>query len=381
MGLNMQTSPERRIILSFSNVIFVLVAIASALVIWQLRGLFLILMVAIVLAATIAPIVDWAEQWRIPRWMTVVTVYFSILAGIIGVSIIIGPTVIDQIERLVSGFPAFLSASADLVEIWIVTQSHTRPEIIGPVFDFVNVQELTNLGISSLRQLLIRSYGFTTDLVSAGVSLILAIFLSGYMLSDSRTLLRSFTRLFPKPWDIHLAQQIHPISRRIGSYIRGRALVSALLGVVITLGLSALGLSEYSLGLGAIASVTNLIPFIGPLLGAGPALIVAISQGVWTFLWVLGLFVIVQNLETYVLDPLLVGSSVGVHPFYQLLAVLGGTQVLGIVGALIVPPWIAGAAVLLENLYLKPKFEAEQHTNTKMAPSAEQIEPNSFSVG
>ena len=91
-----------------------------------------------------------------------------------------------------------------------------------------------------------------------------------------------------------------------------------------------------------------------------PALLVAIPQGGWTFLWVLLLYVVAQNLETYVLDPLLVGSSVGVHPLYQLLAVLGGAQVLGIIGALIVPPWIAGGAVLLENLYLRPKLIAER---------------------
>lgn len=380
VGLNIQTQPERRIIISFANIIFVLVAIASALVIWQLRSLFIILMVAIVLAATIAPVVDWAERWRIPRWMTVVLVYFSILASIIGFSVLVGPTVINQIELLVSGLPPFLSTSAELIETWAVVQSHTRPEIVGPVFDLLDAQGLINWGISSLRQLLIRSYGFTSDLISAGFSLILAVFISGYMLSDSRTLVHSFTRLFPKPWDEQLAEQAGPISKRIGSYIRGRALVSALLGVVISLGLSVLGLSEYSLGLGAIASITNLIPFIGPLLGAVPALIVAISQSIWTFLWVLLLFIVVQNLEAYVLDPLLVGSSVGVHPLYQLLAVLGGTQVLGIVGALIVPPWIAGAAVLLENLYLKPKLEAEQVIDTEMAPSSNRTEPDSLPI-
>ena len=73
------------------------------------------------------------------------------------------------------------------------------------------------------------------------------------------------------------------------------------------------------------------------------------------------LFVIVQNLETYLLDPLLVGNSVKVSPLYQLLAVLGGAQVLGIIGALIVPPWIAGMGVLLENLYVKPKLIMEGH--------------------
>ncbi|MFP3386338.1 AI-2E family transporter, partial [Tritonibacter sp. SIMBA_163] len=86
-----------------------------------------------------------------------------------------------------------------------------------------------------------------------------------------------------------------------------------------------------------------------------PALIVATAQGGWTVLWVLLLFVVIQNLETYVLDPLLVGNTVRLHPLYQLLAVIGGAQVLGILGALIVPPWVAGAATLIENLYLKPK--------------------------
>ncbi|MEL7246376.1 MAG: AI-2E family transporter, partial [Cyanobacteria bacterium J06573_2] len=69
---------------------------------------------------------------------------------------------------------------------------------------------------------------------------------------------------------------------------------------------------------------------------------------------------IIQNLETYVLDPLLVGNTVRVHPFYQLLAVLGGTQVLGIIGAVIVPPWVAGITVLIENLYLRPKLLKEE---------------------
>jgi len=97
-------------------------------------------------------------------------------------------------------------------------------------------------------------------------------------------------------------------------------------------------------------------------LGAIPALVVAIAAGGWKFLWILLFFVVIQNIETYVLDPFLVGSSVGLHPLYQLLAVVGGTQILGIIGALIVPPWVAGAAALIENLYLEPKQRAEQKT-------------------
>jgi predicted PurR-regulated permease PerM len=87
------------------------------------------------------------------------------------------------------------------------------------------------------------------------------------------------------------------------------------------------------------------------------------------------LFVIIQNLETYVLDPLLVGSSVKILPLYQLLAVLGGTQLLGIIGAVIVPPWVAGASVFLENLYLKPKQLAEQQEALTPPSNAEPSNP------
>jgi predicted PurR-regulated permease PerM len=83
--------------------------------------------------------------------------------------------------------------------------------------------------------------------------------------------------------------------------------------------------------------------------------------------------------ETYVLDPLLVGSSVGVHPLYQLLAVLGGTQVLGIIGALIVPPWVAGSAILLENLYVQPKLLTEQKQQRTITLKAQEEEKPSLS--
>jgi predicted PurR-regulated permease PerM len=176
------------------------------------------------------------------------------------------------------------------------------------------------------------------------------------MLSGSEGLIRGLVSLFPDPWDELLLAQVEPMTERMGGYIQGRIVVSGILGIVITIGLRLLGISELALGLGVIAGVTNLIPFFGPVLGAIPALVVAIAHGGWTFAWVFILFIIIQNLETYVLDPLLVGSSVKVNPLYQLLAVLGGAQVLGILGALIVPPWVAGSAVLLDNLYIRQKI-------------------------
>lgn len=368
----MKLESEQRISISLSTLLLIPALILGVLVVWQLRGLIILLMMSLVLAAAIAPVVDFAERWRIPRWVMVILVYLTLIGGLTGVGLLIGPTVFEQIQRLIRQVPLSLNNVLTTVQNWVINQSDTRPELINQLFSqVIDVQGLTAWAIRSTQKLLIRSVGLTTEIAGGVFSVVLALFLSGYLLSDSKTLTQSATRLFPKPWDERLAAQVVPVSNRIGSYIRGRVLVSAILAAAITTSLSVLGLSDFALGLGAIAGVTNLIPFLGPVLGAIPALVVAVSQGWWTLLWVFLLFVIIQNVETYVLDPLLVGTSVGIHPLYQLLAVLGGTQVLGLLGAIIVPPWVAGASVLLENLYLQPKLLAEKQAQASL-PVAKQ---------
>ncbi len=361
--------------LSVSNLLLIVATGFLVILLWQLRSLLVTLMIAVVLAAAVTPLVEAAERWRFPRWLAVITVYLAILASLIGAGLIIGPTLATQIQSLVTRLPEYLDNLWGLVERFAIKEGITQPEALPQFFD---LQALTSWAIRSGQQLLVQSYGLTTGILGAVFNLILAFLLSGYMVAGRENLIKGLVSLFPQPWDERLAAQVKPITHRMGGYIQGRVLVSAILAVAITLGLGILGLSEFALALGVIAGFTNLIPFVGPILGAVPALIVAVSQGEWTFLWVLLLFAIVQNIETYVLDPLLVGSSVQVHPLYQLLAVLGGTQVLGIVGAVIVPPWVAGVSVLLENLYLRPKLLAED-TTTVEPPIESAIEPLSAS--
>lgn len=356
----MSAIPKQQITVSVTNLLLVVATGLLLVLLWQLRSLLVALMIAVVIAATLAPTIDRAEQLRVPRWLAVILVYLGLSAIVTGAGLLIGPTVVQQIEQLIQRLPSYLDIMRSLAENLAIRLGRTDPDTISPISQLFDTQALTSWVIRTSQELLVRSYDVTKGILGGFFTLILSLLLSGYMLSGSENLIKGLVMLFPKPWDERLEAQVIPVSRRMGGYIQGRVLVSAILGIVITLGLTLLGLSEFSLGLGVIAGFTNLIPFLGPILGAIPALIVAIGSGGWTFLWVLLLFAIVQNLEAYVLDPLLVGSSVNVHPLYQLLAVLGGTQVLGIVGALIVPPWVAGAAVLLENLYLKPKRLAEQ---------------------
>ena len=356
----MNTIPKQRITVTLVNLVLVVTTGLLLVLLWQLRSLLVALMIAIVVAAALAPIIDSAQKLRLPRWLAVIVVYLGLIGLLTGAGVLIGPTVAEQIERLIRRLPGYLEVVRSLIENLAIRFGLTDPETVSPVSQLFNPQALTGWVIRSSQQLLVRSYSVTRGILGGFFTLILALLLSGYMLSGSEKLIQGLVSLFPYPWNERLEAQVEPVTQRMGGYIQGRVLVSGILGIAITAGLGILGLSEFALGLGVIAGFTNLIPFLGPILGAVPALIVAVGHGGLTFFWVLLLFVIIQNVETYVLDPLLVGNSVKVHPLYQLLAVLGGTQVLGIIGALIVPPWVAGASVLLENLYLKPKQLAEQ---------------------
>ncbi len=346
---------ERRITISASNLLLTVAVGLLMVLLWQLRSLLVVLMIAIVLASTLAPVIESAEKLKIPRWLAVIGVYLGLIATFTLMVIVIGPAVVEQIERLLRKLPGYLNVLETLIDSLVMRLGMTETTL-GEFFD---TQTLTNWLFRSSQQLLVRSYGVTRGIVGGVFTLILAVLLSGYMLSGSSSLIQGIVSLFPQPWEQRLREQVQPVSKRMGGYIQGRVLVSAILAIAINIGLRILGISEFALGLGVIAGVTNLIPFFGPVLGAIPALIVAVSFGGWTFLWVLLLFVVLQNVETYLLDPLLVGNSVKVSPLYQLLAVLGGVQVLGILGAIIVPPWVAGMGVILDNLYLKPKQETE----------------------
>ncbi|PSB24600.1 AI-2E family transporter [Stenomitos frigidus] len=347
---------EQRITISLSSLFSILLIVVLLVLLWQLQSLLILLMISVVLAATLSPIVNWAEGRRVPRWLAVIGVYLALIGGFVGAGVLIGPTVVEQTDRLITQIPVYSEALFNWIQGLALRLNTSHPELVPQL---VNPQALTNWVIRSSQQVLLRSFGLTKNIVGALFSVILILLISGYMVAGSKTLLQGFVQLFPQPWDRRLLAQVKPVSQRMGGFIQGRVVVSAILGVVTTVGLNILGLSEVSLALGVIAGFTNLIPFVGPFLGAIPALIVSLSMGGVTWLWVLLLFAIVQNLESYILDPLLVGSSVNIHPLYQLLAVFGGTQVLGILGAIIVPPWIAGAAVLLENLYIRPKRIAE----------------------
>lgn len=204
--------------ISLSNIFLIVATGFLVVLLWQLRSLLVTLMIAVVMAAAIAPIIDAAERLRFPRWLAVITVYLSLLGGLTGAGLIIGPTVAAQFQTLVNRLPVFLENLRSLAENLALRLRITQPESIRQLFD---IQDLTSWVIGSGQQVLVQSYGFTRGILGGAFSVILAVLLSGYMVAGSENLIKGLVSLFPQPWDERLAAQVVPISRRMGGYIQG----------------------------------------------------------------------------------------------------------------------------------------------------------------
>lgn len=181
-------------------------------------------------------------------------------------------------------------------------------------------------------------------LLSELMSLAIAPFLAYYLLKDLDVLGKAAFSWLPTSARKEAAELLSRIHRAVGGFIRGQLLVSLAVGLLVAAGLSLLGV-RYALFLGLVAALFDIIPYFGPILGALPALAVALLSSPLTALWALLLFVAVQQLEGSLLSPKLLGEQVGLHPLTVVFSVLAGGEILGVTGMLLAVPAAATVKV------------------------------------
>jgi predicted PurR-regulated permease PerM len=183
------------------------------------------------------------------------------------------------------------------------------------------------------------------------------------MLLDAPRLSRAVDRILPpRPDEPGLGLQVQ---RGLASYVRGQATVSFLIGASAGLAIWFLdligawpGAGQYALFFGAWAMVTEIIPYIGPILGAVPPVVLALLHDPLTALWVALAFLLIHQLEGHVIVPRVMGNALGAHPLAIIFVVLAGTELYGIAGVLLALPLLAmGREVWV---YVRDRIELER---------------------
>jgi predicted PurR-regulated permease PerM len=335
-----------------------LIVIALFLVAKAAGVVLLAFTVAAVIALILNPMVTFLQRRRLPRGLSILVVYLGLLTVLAGAGVLLANPVADQAQKFGNDVPG------------IVDDANGRLADLQDYFDRKGINvEVKRQGETALQTLQEKVVGGTSDIVdfggqilktvvTAGLGLLLVIVLSVYMLIYGERI-GAIVRSVMPPGDGTEADDFPArIQRAVGGYLRGQILFSLAMGLGAGLGLYVFGATgvfpdgkTYAFAFGAWFGLMELIPFVGPFLGALPPLLVALFQDPLTAVWLGIFFTALQQLEGHVVAPYIFGHTLRINPLLVIFALLLGGEAYGILGALLSLPL---AAMLRETVvYLR----------------------------
>ncbi len=333
---------------------------------WQLRGLIGLLFAAIVLASSIRPFVENLRRRGVPHGAAVGVVY-AVLGTLV-------------LALLYAAIPPLLSLIVDIVRddllgrrLRVLFAELTllgwhRFEIVLPVVSLPNkVQQFfANASVDAGRQAVPLTLSMLTGVGNALLVLVLAFY---WVLARDQTL-NIFFRLAPPESRLKALRLWRDVETRLGAWVRGQLTVMGVVAVFVLL--MALGLRlPYAIALAAIAGLLQVIPFLGPFLGALPAVIVAATVSGGHAILVLAFFLLLQQVETSYLTPRIMHESTGLNPLIVVLAVVAGGLLGGPAGAVLGVPAAAVLQTVLEHTYLDPNTGLAASTASVVAAKSD----------
>jgi predicted PurR-regulated permease PerM len=340
----------------------------------QLVGLPVLLVIAFLMASTLGhvlflfltasviafmlnPLVRDLTRLRVPRALSVLTVYAIFAATVIALLIAIGVVAFDQavsagdrIDEYVSNEDAAGLTAAerdiDRLQAWLDDNGLERIQIREQITDWVDslsageVSGYVQNGIEFVQ-------GAAISVVLLLFSLILIVVISIYMLLDMPRLERSIDSRFPPHEGPPLTEQIE---NALWGYVKGQAILSTVIGGSAGIGMWILGetglvegAQEYALLFGLWTAFIEVIPYIGPWLSAVPPVIYALfADPPWGVLWVALLFLFIYQVEGHIVVPNVMASALRLHPLLVIFGLLAGGELYGIAGVLVALPTMAG---------------------------------------
>lgn len=301
--------------------------------------------VAFVVSYSLGPLVSYIERQGISRTVAASAV-FAAVGLVIGLLILwLVPYLGQTLSGLQADMPRFILG----VGQYISEIEEKLRSIAGPLSDFDLTSKVET-------QLTLWTHNFfdqlPTVLKTSLTVMLLGPFLAFFMIKDGRTLSRTIMSLVPNPLFETALNLLHQINFQIGQFVRARIIESLIVGLITAGGLYLLHMPYWIL-LGVIAGVTNFIPYLGPILGAVPALLIAVVNGLppIEISLVALVYVVAQAIDAGVLIPLLVAKIVDLHPVTVIVVIIAGAQLMGILGMIISIPVASTLKVTISTIY------------------------------
>lgn len=336
------TKDEARALIRYALAgLVVTVAIAWGL--YLVRNALLLIYISALVAIGLAPLAAAIERQplygtrRMPRWVAILIIYLCFLAILVGLGILVIPPLVSQARDLWAALPEMLQRAQQ----WLIDRG-----LLAREFSVREAIEQAPVGSTDAVGALVAAvWGFIGGIFGLVAILILAF----YLLVDAENLVRLFVRLFPRTERPRVEAACRRVSGKVSAWLGGQLLLAGIIGGSAALVLFLVGV-PYFYVLALIAGIGEMIPIVGPLLAALPAVAVAFTVSPALALGVGVFFFLQQQFENHVLVPKVMERQVGVSAVAVIVALLVGGTLLGVVGAILAVPTVAILQVLFEEL-------------------------------
>ncbi|MBU1136995.1 AI-2E family transporter [Patescibacteria group bacterium] len=315
--------------ISSSTIIRLIVILLGLIFIYLIRDILLIVVVSVIIATAATGPVNWLQNRRVPRLLGVIFIYLLLLLLLASVIALVFPLLSEQVRQLSSNFPGFLEKiNLNLREWWGGYQ------IEGNLQSFLSqVGSKISDSTSSVFSTIVSLFG---GIFSAAVILVISF----YLTVQEKGIKRFFISLTPQNHQQYVSDLIERIEAKIGGWLRGQLLLMLIVGLLVYLGLTLLGV-KYALTLALIAGILEIVPYVGPIISAVPGIILAFLQAPVLGFLVFILYVVVQQLENYIILPQVMKKTVGLNPIVIIIAMLIGAKLAGVLGIILSVPLTA----------------------------------------
>jgi predicted PurR-regulated permease PerM len=330
-----------------------LVLVFVALGFWLLYRFYevvFILLIAIIMGTAIRPIVSWLYRKGLPRVAGVLFVYLLLLVMLVTFILLLFPLIVKQATAIIAAVPGYYQSLRTWMFInpnqLIVSLGDFLPSTLPGLEPFKQTGEQV---LASAEQTL----GYVT-FTARIIFIITALLLLAYhwTLNGPRTI-QSLLQLAPKNQRNSLGDLISAMEAKVGFYIAGQGVLCLVIGIMALAAYLLIGLPN-AFVLALVAGLLEAIPMVGPLLGAIPAAIIALSVSPAKLIWVIVATLVIQQLENSILVPRIMRKAVGVNPFVSLLAIFTFSSMFGIAGAFMAIPMAAIIQLILDRFVFHP---------------------------
>lgn len=345
-----------RVELTFRNLLLLFGLLLFAYLTYLLRDTVVLLGIALMLMATLHPLVKLAERRGLSHSWSVALVMLALVLVPVLIIAALSPLIINEVQGLANSFPGIQNRIEELLHHWGLADR------VNQAIDRANLQDrLASLAVVSAQQT-----------ITIGIETFTVIVIAGYLLSDSRRLQLMLHEFVPRSSERHIEPLLEGMERVVGGYIRGQLLTSAMFGVFAFILSLALGVPDPLL-MGIVAAIGDIIPVFGVPLAMVITMVVAFTQSVWQPIGVLIGYVVYGQLESHFLVPRIYARTVNMPPLLVIIATIVGGALDGFVGVFVGIPVAGALKVILDYIVTERRRGREAATQAMVSEPTDPI--------